>query len=274
VSTSAPPTEVARNVGLDQLAKLLQDQSTRKLDVIAGSGAVRAVGGQLVLDDTEPQLGPEGVTMTTGAYTPNDVANQGIADKLGIPGAYLRRLVAENVDLYDDNVNSWLSRTDRRFLIRVLRNDSGGGVCRNGMVIHANRMRRTHLGSRQEEDGVIEWSDATNTKTLELITARTRDAVAAYLDAEYVTRMVRDLEAVAGKPVENPDTTIKIVAQRLRLPDEAAATLLAHFIKGGDLTAGGVMHAVTSVAQTMPDADAAYEMEAAGVQAMHIAANA
>ena len=32
------------------------------------------------------------------------------------------------------------------------------------------------------------------------------------------------------------------------------------------------MHAVTSVAQTLPDADAAYDLETAGVQAMHIAA--
>ena len=36
----------------------------------------------------------------------------------------------------------------------------------------------------------------------------------------------------------------------------------AHFIRGGQLTAGGVMQAVTSVAQTLDDADAAHEMEA------------
>jgi hypothetical protein len=32
------------------------------------------------------------------------------------------------------------------------------------------------------------------------------------------------------------------------------------------------MHAVTSVAQTLTDADAAYDLEAVGVQAMRIAA--
>ena len=47
---------------------------------------------------------------------------------------------------------------------------------------------------------------------------------------------------------------------------------LSHFICGGDVTAGGVMHAVTSVAQTLPDADAAHEMESAALRALDIAA--
>ena len=47
---------------------------------------------------------------------------------------------------------------------------------------------------------------------------------------------------------------------------------LTHFIRGGDVTAGGVLHAVTSVAQTLPDADAAHEMEGLGLRALEIAA--
>jgi hypothetical protein len=48
---------------------------------------------------------------------------------------------------------------------------------------------------------------------------------------------------------------------------------LAHFIRGGDITAGGILHAVTSVAQSLPDADAAHEMEAAGLRALEIASS-
>ena len=86
-----------RNIALDQLAAPLQDQSTRKLDVVAGAGAIRSVGGHLVLDGTEPQLGPDGVTMTAGSYQPNDVAVEGLAAKLNIPGAYLRRLADDHL---------------------------------------------------------------------------------------------------------------------------------------------------------------------------------
>ena len=47
---------------------------------------------------------------------------------------------------------------------------------------------------------------------------------------------------------------------------------MAHFIRGGDLTAGGILHAVTSTAQTQADADTAHDMEAAGLRALEIAA--
>jgi hypothetical protein len=368
-----------RNMELDQLAKALQDQSARRLDVIAGAGAMRAVGGRLVVEGTDPVLGPDGVTMTAGTYEVNEVANAGLADKLGIPTAYLRRLHADHTDLYDHNINGWLARTNRRFLVRILRHDqhTPGGVvraalsdrysridnldvlmaaldgirqsgaqvqvdgcdltdrrmhlrlyspqiqalapdllgayrspfdgrygadlpviwggfaisnsetgcgaftiaprlmvqvCRNGLVIDHSALRRTHLGARNTDDGVIAWSEDTNTKTLELITARTRDAVASYLDRDFVTRAVRDLETAAAVPVADPDTTIKHVAQRLRYTEDQQRGLLAHFITGADLSAGGVMHAVTSLAQTLPDADAAHDLETTAVQAMHIAA--
>jgi hypothetical protein len=47
---------------------------------------------------------------------------------------------------------------------------------------------------------------------------------------------------------------------------------LNHFIRGADITAGGIMHAVTSVAQTLNDADTAYDMETQAVRAMELAA--
>jgi hypothetical protein len=84
--------------------------------------------------------------------------------------------------------------------------------------------------------------------------------------------MIRDLETVSGKPVENPDTTIKVVSSRLKFTDTQRESILNHFVRGADLTAGGIMHAVTSVAQTLPDADEAHRLESSAVQALHLAA--
>ncbi len=112
-----------RNFPLAQLARTLQDQSARAVDIVAGSGAIHSVGGRLVIEGVAPQLRSDGVTMTDGTYTINDIANTGIAAKLGIPGAYLRKLGDEFPELYDMNVNGWLNRTDRRFMIRALRTD-------------------------------------------------------------------------------------------------------------------------------------------------------
>jgi hypothetical protein len=74
-----------RNLDLQHLLAVFADRRARALDVIAGTGAIHAHHGRLVLDGTEPILGPDGVTMTDGSYTVNDVAMAGIADKLNIP---------------------------------------------------------------------------------------------------------------------------------------------------------------------------------------------
>jgi hypothetical protein len=78
-----------------------------------------------------PVLGADGVTMTAGRYRPTDVCDAGIADKLGIPAAYLRRTRDFHPALFDANVNGWLGRDDRRFFIRALRaSDGETGVAR------------------------------------------------------------------------------------------------------------------------------------------------
>jgi hypothetical protein len=74
--------------------------------------------------------------------------------------------------------------------------------------------------------------------------------------------------------VADPEETVWTVSQRLRFTDDQAHDILAHFIRGGDLTAGGVMHAVTSLAQTLEDADTAHEMESLALRALELAATA
>jgi hypothetical protein len=378
IDTPVAPRSGVRNAGLADLAALLRDQQARKADFVAPAAAIRARGGQLVVDDSAPLLGPDGVSMTAGSYTPTEVCDQGIADKLGIPAAYLRRMREHKPDLYDANVNGWLAGDDRRFLLRCLRSDGPGGggvaraflsdgykiidsldvllaaldgvrqagtpvhvdgcdlterrmyvrvvceqvralapallagyrspftgaagadnpvvfsgfmltnsetgcgafslvprlvvqVCRNGLTITRDAMRAVHLGERLDE-GMVTWSGNTRDKTLALITAKTTDAVGTFLDPSYVEHAVREIEKDAGHPVADPQEAVRVVSARLRFTDAQQSDILTHFIRGGDVTAGGVMHAVTSVAQTLPDADAAHEMESAALRALDIAA--
>jgi hypothetical protein len=143
-------------------------------------------------------------------------------------------------------------------------------VCRNGMTLTRDALRAVHLGERLEE-GTVTWSDNTRDKTLALIT-KTTDAVTAYLDPGYVTGAVRAIEAGAGHPVTDPQEAIRVVSQRLRFTDAQQADILSSFIRGGDVTAGGVMHAVTAAAQAQDDADTAHEMESSALRALDIAA--
>lgn len=381
---SEPTLAVAphRHIGLDNLMTVLERQKPRAMDVIAGAGALQCDDGKLIIPRTAPVLRADGVTMTAGNYALTDIALGGVGAKLDIPVAYLRRMAHENVPALDYNVNTWLARDDRRFLVRCLRDDTTGGdgtaraflsdrylcidnldvllaaldgirqagvavevascdlterrmyarfvspeikvmapqllknyrspfdgrrgsdlpvisggflltnsetgygrytlapwlrieVCTNGQTVERGTRSRTHIGARIiDEDGIVNPSPETMRRLLELITSQTVDSVRAYLDVDFVTRAVRDLERAAGVKVTKPDTTIKVVSQRLRYSKEQQDAILAHFIQGADLSAGGIMQAVTSVARSITDADQAYRMESTAGQALRLAAAA
>ena len=376
--TTSPAAAGMRNATLADLAGLLRDQQARELDIVAPASAIRARNGQLVIDGTDSGLSPDSVTMTSETYTPTEVCDQGLADKLNIPAPYLRRMREQRPALYDANVNAWLDDDPRKFLIRCLRPATGEGpgaaraflsdgykridnldvllaaldgvrkagvpvevdgcdlterrmyvrvvceqvqalapallagyrspftgaagadnpvvfagfvisnsetgcgaftltprlvvqVCRNGMTITRDATRAVHHGERLDE-GVVAWSGNTLDKTLALITARTADAVTTFLEPGYVQQVARNVAAQAGHPVTDPQEAVAVVSQRLRFTEAQQAQIMNHFVRGGDLTAGGVMHAVTSAAQVQADADTAHEMEAAGLRALEIAA--
>jgi hypothetical protein len=370
------PQLTTRNASLAELAQLLRDQHAAKTDIVAPAAAIRADGARLVVAGADPVLSEDGVTMTAGTYTPTDVCDGGLADKLGIPSAYLRRLRSQRPGLYDANVNGWLENDTRRFLIRGLRGQLGGGiaraflsdgykiidnldvlmaaldgvrqagigaqidgcdlterrmyvrvvaeqvqalapqllagyrspftgavgadnpvvfagfmitnsetgcgafsliprlvvqVCRNGMTITRDALREVHLGGRLDE-GIIHWSGDTQDKSLALVQAKTRDAVATFLDTGYVTQALSAIEEAAAAPVTSPETAVRTVASRLRFTDDQADDILRHFIEGGQCTAGGIMQAVTATAQTVPNADTAHAMEAQAMRALEVAA--
>jgi hypothetical protein len=406
---TTPAILTTRNATLADMVALLRTQRARRLDVVAPAAAIHAHEGNLVVSGTVSQLTADGVTSAVGVYRPTKVADEGIAAKLGINLAYLRRLREHRPDLWDANVNGWLHGSDlagyppddRAFLIRLFQADGDGlgvaravlsdsykvidnldalmatldgirqagtdvefdgldlterrlyarvvapqirayapallagyrspfggqvyipgrnwtpeqaraaaaregrghepgaepvlfagfvitnsevgdgawaitprivaEVCGNGLQIVADVARAVHLGSRHEE-GVVRYTADTLEKELALITARARDAVATFLSPQYLQAKVSDIERKAGAPVRHPEDTVRHVVKAAKFSDETADAILAHFIRGGQLTAGGVMQAVTSVAQTLDDADTAHDLEAQAVRVMELAA--
>lgn len=390
-----------RNADLADLARLLQDHHARKLDVVASASQISSEGANLRIQGTDAVLSDEGVTTTAGLYLPTAVCDEGIAGKLGVPTAYLRRMRSERPDLYDANVNGWLhgspqravdsaegvrfvpgSGADpRKFLIRCLRGDegeqgiarawlsdsyrvidnldvlmsaldgiraagvdvsidgcdlserrmyvrvvapevkayaekllrdyrnpfgdgeiqrwrevagregmgygdgsepvvfagfvlsnseTGGGafsitprvmirVCKNGLTITKDAVRSVHLGGKLEE-GVINWSEDTQRRSVELVKAKTADAVQTFLNVDYLHRAVAKLEERAEEPVEGIEE-VKVLTKQLSFSPEETDGILSHFIKGGQLSRAGLANAVTSYAQTVESADDAAGME-------------
>lgn len=145
-------------------------------------------------------------------------------------------------------------------------------VCNNGMTFTKDALRKVHLGAAMDE-GVIRWSDDTNRKNIELVTAQARDAVATFCDISYVEAKLADITAQAEVRIASPTKVIDHVAKSLSFTNDEAEGILSHFIEGGSLTAGGVLAAVTSYAQVVLDPDRANEIEEAGVPALTLAAS-
>ncbi|MFR9802774.1 DUF932 domain-containing protein [Pseudonocardia sp. RS010] len=144
-------------------------------------------------------------------------------------------------------------------------------VCNNGMTINKHALSEVHLGGKLEE-GQIRWSHDTQATALELVGKKARDAVASFLDRDFVRVQIREITAEAGVDIAQPTETIEHVCKKLSFTNEQQDAILRDFISGGDCTSGGVLHAVTSAAQRVENADTAYEMERQGLRAMSLAA--
>lgn len=397
-----------RNADVSDLVGLLKEQHARKLDMVVPASKLTSEHAVLRVDGAEPIIDDDGVTPADGLYRPTVVCDEGIASKLDIPVAYLKRLRRDRPDIFDANVNGWLHGTDdvvtagptvhkgvpgdeRSFLLRTFKGDNGGEgvarallsqnfrivdnldvlmaalqgvrdagadvqidgcdlterrmyvrivspsitalapallkgyrspftadgrlphargnqlgapgheysedvvfggfeisnsetgggaftitprlvvlICRNGLTITRDALRSIHLGGKLDE-GVVRWSEDTQRKSLELVTAQARDAVATFLDTEYMTLVLDRIEQDAGREISKPETAIKTIGKTLRYTEAQIDGVLDHFIKGGQVTAGGVLQAVTSYAQCIVDADDAHEFEATAMRAFDLA---
>lgn len=384
-----------RNADLTDLLTLLREQHARKVDVVAPATTIRAENGRLIIAGAEATITEDGVTTSDGTYVPTAVCDEGLADKLGVPVGYLKRIRTERPDLYDANVNGWLRGADRvlgpidtswvtgqgvppkrpviregvpadsrSFLVRAFRGDDGEGiaraflsdryavmdnidvlmaaldgirdaglnvnidggdlterrmvvrvtapevstmapvllagyrspftgesgsenptvwagfqisnsevgggaftitprivvqVCSNGMTISRDAVQKVHLGGRLDA-GVVRYAEDTVAAATALVQKQTRDAVQTFLSPRYLTGAVAALEQRAAEPVDTHEQ-VKVLTKSLRYSDAEVEGILTHFTRGGQMTRGGVVNAITAYAQTVEDGEAAYALE-------------
>jgi hypothetical protein len=126
-----------------------------------------------------------------------------------------------------------------------------------------------HLGGKLSE-GVVDWAQDTREAELVVVRKKTRDAVREFLSPGYWERVVAELAEKADKPVTDASKAVEVVGKKLAFSADQQTTILDHFILGGQLTAGGLMNAVTSAAQTVKSPDTAADMESAAVKVLDL----
>jgi hypothetical protein len=144
-------------------------------------------------------------------------------------------------------------------------------ICNNGATITKDAMRRIHVGAKLDE-GLIKWSEATQRNELALMKSKTADAVRTFLDVKYMERIIAEIEEKAGKKITNAAESVETVTKKLLFPESVRKQVFDFFIQSADLTAGGVMQAVTATAQTIENPDLATTVEESGLRALDLAA--
>ena len=144
-------------------------------------------------------------------------------------------------------------------------------ICTNGLRVSYDVFRAVHLGGRQNV-GEIDWSVDTQRKTLEVVQSQVTDTVVKFLDPEFIRAAVESLQKMAETPLEDPKSTLELVARELKFTEQEEHDVFAMFMNGGQNTAGGVLQAVTAAAQLVIDPERAAELEDLGIRALELAA--
>jgi hypothetical protein len=145
-------------------------------------------------------------------------------------------------------------------------------VCRNGLTVKKDAMRQVHLGGRLDE-GTVRWSEDTQRKSVELITAKARDAVTSFLDVDYVAAQVEAITAKAEGRIVEPSATIERIGKRFGFSQAEQDGILSMFIAGGQPTTGGMLQAVTAYAQHVDDGDRAADLEDSALDVLDFVAS-
>jgi hypothetical protein len=135
--------------------------------------------------------------------------------------------------------------------------------CLNGMVSNGG-FRAYHVG-RKVEDNEALWADDTKKADDRAVLLKVRDMVRAAVDqAAFNQRIEKMRNLTEIKVTGNPDKAIEVLANKLGVTETERGGILRSLIEGADLSAWGLLNAVTAQSHTAVNYDRAVEFEVAG----------
>jgi hypothetical protein len=137
--------------------------------------------------------------------------------------------------------------------------------CLNGATT-GDTFRRSHVG-RKVEDTEELWADDTRKSDDRTILLKVRDMVRAVVDETRFKAQLaklRELADPSAKITGNVVSAVEVLSNKLVLPEAIRPNILKSLAEGGDLTAWGIVNAVTAQAHTSTDYDNAVDLERAG----------
>jgi hypothetical protein len=136
-------------------------------------------------------------------------------------------------------------------------------ICLNGMI-STDKFRAFHVG-RKVEDSEELWADDTRKADDRAVLLKVRDMVTAAVDAVRFRARIEKAQALAeGRIVGNPVEAVEVLSNRLGLNEGEKGGVLRSLIEAGDLTAWGMLNAVTHQAHSVTSYDRGVELQSMG----------
>ena len=144
--------------------------------------------------------------------------------------------------------------------------------CLNGLIFE-QVSRRHHVGRVMGgDDDISQWfADDTVKADDEAFFLKMRDTVRGTLAETSFDAAVDKLSESTGRKIEGDVAkAVDVTAKHISLTDGEKGGVLRHLIEGGDLTAWGMLNAVTRTAEDSDSYDRATELEAAGMKVVNM----
>ena len=140
-------------------------------------------------------------------------------------------------------------------------------VCRNGLIASDRALRKTHIGRilQQEEEAITVFRDDTLAADDKAFFLKVRDVVEAAVSEATFHQVAQKMQKTLDiKLTGDPVKAVEVLANRYTLNESECAGVLRHLIVEGDLSAYGLVNAVTHYSDDVEDYDRATEFEALG----------
>lgn len=148
--------------------------------------------------------------------------------------------------------------------------------CTNGMISKDYSQRKAHLGRAADEgERAFEfYRDETLQADDKALWLKIQDTVRASVNETNFQKIVEAMRRSTHMLIEaDPIKVVERVQSHYRLDDSESGNVLRHLISGSDLSAYGVLNAITRTAQDVSDYDRATELERVGGQIIELKPN-
>lgn len=148
-------------------------------------------------------------------------------------------------------------------------------VCTNGMIAQDHSQKRYHVGRNAEEGEAYElFRDETLKADDRAFFLKVQDTVRAAVNiTKFATIVERMREATEQRIEGNPVKAVELVSQRFNFNTGESSGVLQHLIQGGDLSAYGMLNAITRTSQDLDDYERATDLERDGSRVLSLPAS-